>query len=161
MGRLSPLLQWAFLRLLNIVMQNFKIYTLIDITETGKNAFSTGTDLEKKQQQNFMTLMQTIGLRANPSYESRPKVIDDFEVKSLPFGKKFKSKQRVWEWEFFIESDSEFKDDSGNDIGLLVRDLHLIPIITDLTETAKLNTAVFDTSDPEVRNTIILLKDDK
>lgn len=142
-------------------MQNFTIYTLIDITETGSHSFSTGTDLEKKQQQNFMTLMQTIGLRANPMYERKPQVIDEFDVKTLPFGKKFKTKQRVWQWNFYTESDSEFRDNLGNEIGLLVKDLNLIPVITDLTETAKINTAVFNTSDSEFCNTVILLNDDK
>jgi hypothetical protein len=142
-------------------MQNFTIYTLIDITETGRHAFSTGTELEKKQQQNFMTLMQTIGLRANPMYERKPSVIEDYDVKTLPFGKKFKSKHRVWQWDFYIESDGELRDSEGNEVGFLLKDLHLIPVITDLSETAKINTAVFNTIDPDFCNTIILLNDTK
>jgi hypothetical protein len=105
--------------------------------------------------------MQTIGLRANPMYECKPTIIDNFDTKSIAFGKKFKSKQRVWQWNFYTESDSEFKDNEGNEIGHLLKDLHLIPVIADLTETAKINTAVFDTRDPELCNTVILLKDDK
>ena len=42
----------------------FIIHTLVDITETGSRR---GEDPKQyRQQQNFLTVMQTIGLRVNP-----------------------------------------------------------------------------------------------
>ena len=47
--------------------------TLVDITETGARR---GEDpLAYRQQQNFLTVLQTIGLRTNIEYSSGPKVI--------------------------------------------------------------------------------------
>jgi hypothetical protein len=139
-------------------MQNFTVYTLVDITETGQYGHSSGSDLEKKQQQNFLTLIQTIGIRVNPNYTVKPKVIDDFDVNVYPFGATFKGKHRVWQWSFNIEFDGVFNDADNNEIGVLIKDLHLIPIISDLSESAKINIPVFDTVNDDTRNTLIFME---
>lgn len=141
-------------------MQTFTIYTLVDITETGQYGRGAGTELEKQQQQNFLTLTQTIGLRVNPIYDRKPKRIEDFDMKSQPFGSKFKGQHTVWKWDFYIEYDGGFKTDVS-EYGLLEQDLHFIPIITDLTETAKFSRPVFDTQTDQDRNTVISVANDK
>lgn len=141
-------------------MQSFTIYTLVDITQTNQYHHQPGLDLHKQQQQNFFTLVQTIGLRVNPLYEIPPKVIDDLKVSELPFGTAFKGKHRVWCWEFDIEFDGVF-DDEGNPVGKLISDLNLIPVITGLTETAKLNKSMFDTVSDENRNTLVFQNTNK
>lgn len=141
-------------------MQTFTIYTLVDITETGQYSRGSGTDIEKQQQQNFLTLTQTIGLRVNPMYDRKPKLIEDFDVKELPFGNKFKGSHSVWAWTFYIEYDGGFKDNTS-EYGLLTKDLHFIPIIINLKETAKFSKSVFDTTTDSDRNTVIIMDQDK
>ena len=157
MGRLSPLLQWAFLRLLNTVMQRFSILTLFDITETKQHRKEPGRELEWQQQQNFQMLLQVIGLRVNPLYRSSPQV-KEVNLKDYQFGSEYKGKQLVWEFTFEIEYDGGFTDAQGRGEGLLVNDLHFVPMITGLKETADLVVSMFDTQAGQYRNTMVYLE---
>jgi hypothetical protein len=139
-------------------MQNFTVYTLVDITETGQYGHSSGSELEKKQQQNFLTLIQTIGLRVNPNYTAKPTTIDKFDVGTYPFGSTFTGTHRVWQWNFNIEFDGVFTDADNNEVGVLIKDLHLVPIIVDLSESAKMEIPVFDTVNDATRNTLIFME---
>ena len=116
----------------------FIIHTLVDITETGSRR---GEDPKQyRQQQNFLTVMQTIGLRVNPEYVSPPAIISEVPSK-LGLGTSYKSKQSVWKYVF----DMEF--DGALDVETLVNDFDLIPIITKLDETAEFDNAHFLTKD--------------
>jgi hypothetical protein len=129
----------------------FKLYTLIDISETGARR---GDDPKQhRQQQNFLTVMQTIGLRVNPTYVSPPKVIKDLPNK-YNLGQQYKSKQSIWEYSFEIEYEDAL------DIETLNSDFDLIPIILGLDETIKLENAVFMTKNANLAN-IYFEKDDK
>jgi len=57
--------------LLNTAMI-YCLYTLVDITATGH--YKSRNDLERLQQQNFDTVMQTIGLAGNIYYERAPEI---------------------------------------------------------------------------------------
>lgn len=129
----------------------FKLHTLVDITETG--ARRSEDPKQFRQQQNFQTVMQTIGLRVNPIYVKSPEVIKDLPSK-YHLGSKYKTKQNIWEYVF----DIEYED--GLDIDTLVNDFNLIPIITDLDETAKFENAHFVTKNTDVCN-IFFEVDDK
>ena len=121
----------------------FIIHTLVDITETGSRR---GEDPKQyRQQQNFLTVMQTIGLRVNPEYVSPPTIISEVPSK-LELGTSYKTKQSVWKYVF----DMEF--DGALDIETLVNDFNLIPIITDLDETAKFENAHFLTKNTALTN---------
>lgn len=135
-------------------MQRFTIVTLIDITETKQFRHQGGDSLAKSQQQNFATLIQTIGLRVNPIYQAAP-WRSTIDVKGLGFGSKIKGEQDIWTFEFGIEFEGGFTDSQGRPWGLLEQDLHLVPVITGLTETAKISLAIFDTKSDSDRNTII------
>jgi len=112
----------------------FKLYTLVDITETGARR---GEDPKlHRQQQNFLTVMQTIGLRVNPTYVKSPQVIEDIPSK-YNLGSKYKTKQSIWEYVF----DIDYED--GLDLDTLASDFDLIPIITGLDETATFDNAHF------------------
>ena len=136
-------------------MKRFKILTLVDITETKQNRKEVNKEFEYQQQQNFTMLIQTIGMRVNPMYDISPKILNE-DVKSHNFGSAFKGKQTIWSWEFYIEFDGGFTDDSGKETGLLESDLNLIPVITNLDETATFNFPVFNTKDPATANTYII-----
>lgn len=128
----------------------FTIHTLVDITETGARR---GEDpLKYRQQQNFLTVMQTIGLRVNPTYIAPPEIIKEVPSK-LGLGTSYKSKQTIWKYVF----DIEYKD--ALDVETLVNDFDLIPIITDLNETAKFENAQFNTKDCAIINVIFDLND--
>jgi len=121
----------------------FKLYTLVDITET--NARRGDDPKEFRQHQNFLTVMQTIGLRVNPTYVKSPQVIKDIPSK-YNLGSKYKTKQSIWEYVFDIDYDGAL------DVDTLVNDFDLIPIITDLDETAKFENAHFITKKSDVCN---------
>jgi hypothetical protein len=121
----------------------FKLYTLVDITETRARR---GEDSKKhRQQQNFLTVMQTIGLRVNPTYVKAPEVVKEVPSK-LGLGTSYKTKQSVWKYVFDMEYEGAL------DIETLVNDFDLIPIITQLDETAKFENAHFITKNTALTN---------
>ncbi len=134
-------------------MQSFIIHTLIDITETNAFKHQDGTDLEKLQQQNFMTLLQTIGMRANPMF-SRGPTVEEVNLKDWQLGTEYSGQHTLWTFAFDIEYDGAFND-GYTEHGLLIRDLHFVPIITDLTESIDLRLAVFDVNSTDFRNTVV------
>ena len=120
----------------------FRIKTLIDITETRARK---GDDPQlTKQQANFMTLYNTIGLRTNAT---------DFYIKiskedAKIFGSNFKGKKSVWTAEFYVEAEASLSVD------MMLNDFDLVPFIADLTEDAKFDSNVFRTQDPSHTNII-------
>ena len=121
----------------------FILHTLVDITETHARR---GEDPKQyRQQQNFLTVMQTIGMRVNPTYVSSPVVFKEVPSK-LGLGTSYKTKQNVWTYKFDIEYEGAL------DIKTLVNDFDLIPIITDLDETAKFENAHFLTKNTALTN---------
>jgi hypothetical protein len=64
---------------------HYKLYTLVDITNTRQYQNSAENRQARSQQQNFDTVIQTIGMRANVEYTKPPEVAID-----IP--KKYKSK---------------------------------------------------------------------
>lgn len=123
----------------------FKIYTLIDITETQER--SSSNKKQYCQQQNFLTILQTVGLRVNPYYEHSPQ-ISDKPLNRLGFGSKFQGEQRVWTFEFEIEHQSALCVDN------LKNDFKLIPFITSLDETVTFDTPSFCTQNKRSCNII-------
>ena len=106
----------------------FKLHTLVDITETNTRR---GEDpIGYRQQQNYLTVMQTIGMRVNPTYIKAPSITNEVPSK-LGLGSMFNTKQKVWTYEFDIDYEGAI------DLSTLVNDFDLIPIITKLNETAK------------------------
>lgn len=141
-------------------MQEFTVHTLIDITETGKRRKELGFELEYQQQQNFIMMLQTIGMRVNPHYNFGPK-IKTVDISNMGFGSEYSGEHKIWSFNFYIEFDSGFTDSRGDKTGLLVEDLNFVPVICDLTETVKMKLCVFDTKSSQYRNTVITTGDDK
>jgi len=128
----------------------FILHTLVDITETGARR---GEDpLKYRQQQNFLTIMQTIGMRVNPTYIAAPKIVLEIPSK-LGLGKSYKNKQKVWTYAFDIEYEGALN------IETLVKDFDLIPVITGLEETVKFNNAQFITSNDSICNVSFQIDD--
>ena len=78
---------------------NVILTTLVDITETKARR---GDDKFKlNQQANYMTMLQTAGLRINPnpiSLKSQTKDLD-----GMGFGSAFKGEQQFWTFKFTFE----------------------------------------------------------
>ena len=60
---------------------HYKLYTLVDITNTRQYQNSTENRQARSQQQNFDTVIQTIGMRANVDYTKPPEVTIDVPKK--------------------------------------------------------------------------------
>jgi len=121
----------------------FNILTLVDITET--RARKGETPSEWRLQQDFNTLLGSLSLSANPTYHKAP-TVQKRSIDNLGFGKTYKGKHNVWEFNFEIEYG--YLDET-----MLVNDLDLIPVINELDETVKLNPSCFMTNNGE-RNII-------
>jgi len=128
----------------------FIIHTVVDITET--NARRGQADkLSLDQQANYNTLIQTIGLRVNADPIELSESIKD--VGKLTFGDAIKGKQRVWTFEFNNPFEGALSEDSLND------DFDLVPVITNLNETANIHNSIFCTKNPNDSNIIFETND--
>lgn len=125
-----------------------KLFTLVDITETGERRGPNKVAIG--QQSNYDTVIQVIGLRSNPEPETV--IHHTGSLSGLDFGKQFKGPHSYWELEFRIPDDS-------NTVETLQDDFDLVPIITSLTETAKINISVFKTKDDAERNIVFKYAD--
>jgi hypothetical protein len=128
----------------------FKVLTLADITRTDARRGEDGTAW--RQQQNYNTFIGTLGLRVNPIVNNRPKS-SMVAVGNLGFGKKYKGKQRLWEFSF------ETEYEGGLTIEMLEQDFDLIPIVNGLDETIEIDPSAFRTTDEELKNIIFMYVD--
>jgi hypothetical protein len=116
-------------------MPRYRIITLVDITRT--NPTRSETDgIKLSQQANFNSLLQAIGLRANPVW------IRDPVMKSGRLPEPADGKAVYWEWTFDVERDDVFLKDSDT-AGLLKDDLNGVPIIAGLNNSVDLTPACF------------------
>ena len=116
----------------------FRIQTLIDITET-KARRQSEDKFAYKQEANFQTVLQTIGMRVNIEYENSP-TFEEITASKNPFDDKYKGKQMLWTFEFDVEYEDALT------LEMLKGDFDLIPIITGLNETVELQKALFRTT---------------
>ena len=138
MCTLSPDFFGAFLLSLNKVMK-IRCTTLYDITKTDVNFRRNkldrkdDDDFKGSQQSNYETILQCIGIRAQPEDISMP--IKDSQRLSQPFGKKYKSKDFIpmWSFTFVVQQHSVFQ--LGEDeLGGLYEDCDHVPMIIGLEE---------------------------
>ena len=127
----------------------FRVQTLVDITET--RARRQGDDkFAYKQESNFQTVLQTIGMRVNIEYENSPG-FEEITVTKIPFDDKYKGKQMLWTFDFNVEYEDALT------LEMLKNDFDLIPIITGLNETIDLNKALFKTTGKEINITFSIV----
>ena len=109
----------------------FELFTVVDITETG--ARRGDPKLLEHQQQNYLTVMNTIGLRANPTIIKSPYLVEE----NIKFGKGISAK-KIWRMVFDIEY-------GIHSVDMLKLDFELVPFIKELTEDAVIDDPVFRT----------------
>ena len=108
----------------------YYLYTTVDITETG--LYWGSNSIPRNQQQNFDTVLQTIGLCGNLYYDNPPEIIH--YNKFTP--------NKTWYFEWWMEIDDLFKRGSDH-IAILADIFEYVPIITNLTETAQFDKPMF------------------
>lgn len=123
--------------------------TVIDITET--NARRHDDKLSRNQQANYLTMLQTVGLRVNAQPIKCVSTVGD--VSDMGFGTAITGKQRYWTFVF----DHEYIDAITYDT--LANDFDLVPMITGLNETAHINNNVFRTKDAVDKNILFNIAD--
>jgi hypothetical protein len=121
-------------------MPRYQIVTLVDITRTNPTRAETDQYL-LAQQANFNTLLQSIGLRSNVEWAADPVESSG----NLPHP--LEGKANYWTWTIEVERDQVFAKD-GNSVGLLLDDLHGVPIIGQLNNSVDIDPAVFQTRGP-------------
>jgi hypothetical protein len=122
----------------------FRMQTLVDITQTQSRRHQDM--LRYSQQQNFLTVIQVIGLRANPQILSENNSLQD--ISSIGFGSKFKGKKQLWTLDFAFESEDV------HSVEFLKLDFDLVPVITGLKEDAKIPKPTFLTHDSAEANVV-------
>jgi hypothetical protein len=123
---------------------NYKLYTLVDITHTGQYRNEPGKEDDRWREQNFNTILQTLGIRANIQYTQKPIVT---EVAGKLIGFDTEEIIRVWRFDFRTEQDNLYEVNS-DPVGYLKSDFHLVPYISGLNELMDQKYAVFNTTDP-------------
>jgi len=122
----------------------YKLYTLVDITHTGQNRTEAGKEALRWKEQNFQTVLQILGIRANISYSQSPTML---EVGGHVAGFDTDDIIRVWRFDFTTDRDFLFEKDS-DPVGHLLEDFHLVPYIAGLDEAMEQKYAVFNTRNP-------------
>ena len=108
------------------------LYTLADITATGQH--HGGEKLQRNQQQNFDTVMQTIQLSGNMYYDHKPVL-----VPAAIFGR---SDLNCWYFEWSMEIPNLFKKES-DPIGVLKDLFQYVPYIGGLSEPLVFEPSLF------------------
>jgi hypothetical protein len=123
---------------------DYKLYTLVDITHTGQYRVEPNKEQERYKEQNFNTMLQTLGLRSNISYRFNPQLL---EVGGRLVGFDTDDIIRVWRFDWTVEH-TDLYHDGTDPLGFLKQDFHLVPYISGLSEAMEQKHAVFNTADP-------------
>ena len=118
----------------------YKLYTLVDITHNRQ----ARTTEERWKEQNFQTVLQTLGIRANVAFTAGPVVL---ETSGRNVGFDTDEVLHLWRFDFSTDRDDLYET-SGDPTGFLIDDFHLVPYISGLGEQMDQKYAVFNTTDP-------------
>lgn len=129
-----------------IMMNTFTCYTLVDITPTGVIRDIAGQELQRNQQRNYETLLQCVGLRAQPiDIHMLPYgPMENADLAGYEFGEMYTGCHKVWACNFVVEHPDVFAHNNDS-IYYLNESFNEVPVITYLTETAKFLLPIFYT----------------
>jgi hypothetical protein len=134
-------------------MMDYMLYTTVDITNTGQYRHEPGKETDRWKEQNFQTLLQTIGLRTNITFRRSPDMV---QVGGKQLGFDTDNLVRAWRFDFSTEREGFFEK-NNNPVGGLVEDFDGVPYIAGLDESMEQNYAVFVTEGPS-RNIVFVEK---
>jgi hypothetical protein len=121
----------------------YKLYTLVDITRTKQYRSEPGKEHLRWKEQNFNTVLQTLGIRANVTYDLSPSML---EVAGRVVGFDTDDIIRVWRFDFSTDRDDLYEN-NGDPVGFLKEDFTLVPYISGLDEAMEQKYAVFNPDD--------------
>jgi hypothetical protein len=122
----------------------YKLYTLVDITHTGQHRSEPGKEADRWREQNFNTVIHTLGIRSNIVWVYKPAVL---EIAGRLVGFNTDNILRVWRFDWATDRDFDYQVDT-NPVGTLEEDFNLVPYISGLDEQMTQKYAVFTTQDP-------------
>jgi len=143
MGRWASLLKRGFFTAVKYEMQ-YILYTTVDITNTKQYRQEAGKEEDRWKEQNFQTVLQTLGMRANILFDNSPKLI---QVNGSVYGFKTNNIINVWAFKFETERDQLFESE-GDSVGYLLDDFELVPYISGLGECMTQKYDIFVTRGP-------------
>ena len=114
-------------------------YTLIDIS-----------DASALQRQNLNSLLQCISLRANPM-NIKILMMPNQPMADYEFGDNFGGNHNVWMCSFTVEQSLLYENKKGA-LGGVHDDVHQVPIIANLLESATIDPEIFDSQDSNKKN---------
>jgi len=121
----------------------FSGYTLVDITETGVTRDRGNQEMQRNQQRNWETVLQCIGLRAQPMHMVSK--MDQADLEHYEFGEMYTGMHRVWSFAFTVEHEHVFQKDQDG-LFYLDQSFDQVPVITGLEETARFILPIFYTA---------------
>ena len=119
----------------------FELYTLVDIENT--QARKDAGFLLYSKEQNYLSVLNTISMRANPTIVKPPALIGKFPK----FGSAFKDAKKVWHMIFEIEY-------GIHNVDMLTNDFNLVPFIDRLDNDARFENPIFSTDSTKNKNII-------
>lgn len=119
----------------------YELFTSVDITSTGQYRPTERSNTQYQKEQNFQTVLQTIGIRANIVSSKLPEII---YVVGNTLGFNTDKIIPVWRFEFETERDHLFEQDN-NPVGYLIEDFDGVPYIAGLDEPMEQNYNIFVT----------------
>lgn len=122
----------------------YRAYSLVDITNTGVIRDLPGQELRRNQQRNWETVLQCIGLVAQPHILGEVDLLEHQELTSYEFGEFYTGQHRVWTFAFSVDREDVFLA-GRNPVGQLEDNFAEVPVITYLTETARFMLPIFYT----------------
>jgi hypothetical protein len=124
---------------MNANVEYYRVYSLVDITKTGVTRGENTQ--EREQQRNYETMLQAIGLIAQP-IELGPPVVTHAHTEWLEFGEYFQGEHKVWVWQFAVEHSDIFTIGT-NPVGKLADAFDQVPVICGLEETGRFMLPIF------------------
>lgn len=120
----------------------YTLYTTVDITNTGQYRAEPGKEADRWKEQNFQTVLQTLGLRSNIVFDSKPSVI---KTNGSVF--KFETSKIINVWSFTFSTERGYPFGTpDNPTEFLEEDFNGVPYISGLNESMEQNYSIFVTS---------------
>jgi hypothetical protein len=123
---------------------DYTLYTTVDITRTGQYRHEPGKETARWKEQNFQTVIQTLGIRANIMFDVNPVMIT---VRGKLVGFETNEIINIWQFDFSTEREQLYEY-NNNPIGFLIEDFDAVPYIAGLDESMEQNFDVFVTTGP-------------
>jgi len=141
-------------------MHEYRIHTLVDITDNGnlKQQFpfitTAGNEIHDKhtlsmareQNSNFATMLQLLQMRGNITWDHPPKQVELPNLANHEFGSYYEGPHLTWHFQFFTEQSGVYGD-VVDPTQSLVDDFSLVPVVADCMNTAHLPIQTFVTED--------------